>query len=108
MYVKATCPVHVLGPLVDGIPCGTRLFPNVTLAGALGASRTILAGLEVEKAECYRTHDSRKGHALGLQFFGKYWFVHDRKSLTYLDGGCTALRDTQGGRVEVARLLAVS
>ena len=108
MYVKATCPVHVLGPLVDGIPCGTRLFPNVTPAGALGALRTILAGLEVEKAECYRTHDLRRGHALDLQLSGMYWFVHNRKSLIYLVVRCTALRDTQGGRVEVARLLAVS
>ena len=83
--------MHVLGPLVDGIPFGTKLFPNVPLAGELGALRIILVGMGVEKAECYRTHDSRKGHALGLQFFGKYWFVHDRKSVICLEGRCNAL-----------------
>ena len=69
--------MHILGPIVTRVPDGTRLFPNLSPAGALAALRTILVGLEVEKAECYRTHDLRRGHALDLQLSGLLPFWHD-------------------------------
>ena len=68
--------MHILGPIVTRVPAGTRLFPKLSPAGALAALRTILVGLEVEKAECYRTHDLRRGHALDLQLSGLLLLLH--------------------------------
>ena len=66
----ATCPVHVLGPLVDNITEGEPLFGQITAALALKALRTLLVALEVQDAGAYRTHDLRRGHALDLQLSG--------------------------------------
>ena len=66
----ATCPVHVLGPLVDNITEGEPLFGQITAALALKALRTLLVALKVQDAGAYRTHDLRRGHALDLQLSG--------------------------------------
>ena len=60
-----TCPLHVLGPLVANCEHGQRLFV-VSAACALGILREILRGIGMDKAESYRTHDLRRGHAQDL------------------------------------------
>ena len=65
-----TCPLHALGPLVASCAFGQRVF-DVSPANALGVLREILCGMGVEKAESYRTHDLRRGHAQDLVDSGK-------------------------------------
>lgn len=67
---RTTCPVHVLGPLIDGRTVGERLFPGCSAAGATEALRHILQSLGVPCAAKFRTHDLRRGHALDLQRSG--------------------------------------
>ena len=62
-----TCPVHVLGPLISKTMPGIELFKGITKADALASLRSMLAAIGVEKAECYRSHDMRRGHTLDLQ-----------------------------------------
>ena len=66
----ATCPVHVLGPLVDHTAEGVPVFGHITAASALEVLRKMLVALEVQDAGAYRTHDLRRGHALDLQLSG--------------------------------------
>ena len=65
-----TCPLHVLGPLVDACPEGQLLFPGMTRASVLAALRSLLGNIGVERATCNQTHDLRRGHALDLQLAG--------------------------------------
>jgi hypothetical protein len=67
---KTTCPVHVVGVLINTLPHGTPLFPRVTQSKALLELRRVLGILDVDQAEIYRCHDIRRGHALDLQLAG--------------------------------------
>ena len=68
---QETCPVHILGPVMDGASQGDKLFGEVSAASALGILRSALAMLQVPEAESYRTHDLRRGHAQDLVESGK-------------------------------------
>ena len=46
------------------------LFEGITAHEALEKLRFMLAAIGVEKAELYRSHDIRRGHALDLQCAG--------------------------------------
>ena len=72
---KATCPVHVLGPLLGERRSGTKLFPQATAAVALRVLREMLGILGIPKAKLYRTHDFRRGHAKDLQLSGAWLHV---------------------------------
>ena len=65
-----TCPVHVLGPLIKNSQPGEALFAGISSQAALCKLRVMLAAIGVEKSECYRSHDMRRGHALDLQCAG--------------------------------------
>jgi len=65
-----TCPLHVLGPMLDACNNGDRMFPLVTAASARKTLREMLAALEIPRAREYRTHDLRRGHAKDLQISG--------------------------------------
>jgi len=67
---RRTCPVHVVGKLVNSCEHGVKLFDGITPAFALGALRDMLSLLQVPQADMYRTHDLRRGHALDLQLSG--------------------------------------
>ena len=63
---QETCPVHVIGPFLDGVAHGSKVFGCVTAANALSTLRFILVQMGVEHAADYRTHDLRRGHAQDL------------------------------------------
>ena len=65
-----TCPVHVLGPFIKKRQPGDAVFGGITKNDALSKLRVMLKAIGVEKAECYRSHDIRRGHALDLQCAG--------------------------------------
>ena len=65
-----TCPVHVLGPIIQKLRPGEALFGGITAHAAVFELRLMLAAIGVEKSECYRSHDIRRGHALDLQCAG--------------------------------------
>ena len=67
---KATCPMHVLAPVLKQIEVGAILFKGITAGSALATLRYVLGCLEVDNAEAYRTHDLRRGHARDLQQYG--------------------------------------
>lgn len=67
---RRTCPLHVLGPILEGRKQGVRLFPGVTAGRALCVLREMLVALGVSGAEEFRTHDFRRGHAKDLQMSG--------------------------------------
>ena len=69
---RETCPVHALGPYLDGLRDGEPLFPGITPARALEVLRLMMAGIGVVNAGQYRTHDLRRGHALDLQLSGLF------------------------------------
>ena len=73
---KATCPLNVLGPVLDRCADGERLFPCVTAVGALKTLREMLGILGVPRAGEYRTHDLRRGHAKDLQCSGGHVVEH--------------------------------
>ena len=62
----ATCPVHVIGPLLTGRAIGETLFPGISQRDALCTLRWTLAALGLRNAAAYRTHDLRRGHAQDL------------------------------------------
>jgi hypothetical protein len=64
--LQETCPVHVIGPFLDGVAHGSKVFGGVTAANALSTLRFILVQMGVEQASEYRTHDLRRGHAQDL------------------------------------------
>ncbi len=66
-----TCPIHVLGPLLDATAPGELLFPEVTAASALHTLRSMLRVLGKDRWHEYRTHDFRRGHAKDLQLSGE-------------------------------------
>ena len=85
---KASCPVHVLGPLVASCGIGERGFPGlycgashhlcicflgagINAAEALRTLRRMLELLGVEDHKNYRSHDLRRGHAKDLQLSGE-------------------------------------
>ena len=63
---QVTCPFHVVGRVLDDTPVGSRVFPDVTPANALGVLRVVLSKLEEPLACEYRTHDLRRGHTQDL------------------------------------------
>ena len=65
-----TCPVHVLGPIIQKLWPGEALLGGITAQVAVSKLRFMLAAIGVEKSECYRSHDIRRGHALDLQCAG--------------------------------------
>ena len=67
---RLMCPVHVLGPLIKNSQPGEALFAGISSQAALCKLRVMLAAIGVEKSECYRSHDMRRGHALDLQCAG--------------------------------------
>ena len=66
-----TCPVHVLGKWVTKFGVGQRIFPTATASGALRVVREMLGELRTPRANEYRTHDFRRGHAKDLQESGE-------------------------------------
>ena len=48
------------------------MFETITPRSALLTLRHILGMMKIEKAELYRTHDLRRGHARDLQKNGMY------------------------------------
>jgi hypothetical protein len=68
--MQVTCPVHVIGPVVNRCKPGQALFEGITAASALAVLREWLMEIGVEDARAYRTHDLRRGHALDLQLSG--------------------------------------
>ena len=66
----AACPVHVLGAWVRERTFGQLLFP-FGASEALRELRSALAAVEFARANSYRTHDFRRGHARDLQRAGK-------------------------------------
>ena len=67
---EATCPLHVIAPVLENIHDGADFFDGITAGAALGSLRHILARLAVAEADAYRTHDLRRGHARDLQLHG--------------------------------------
>ena len=68
---KETCPLHVLGPVLDDCTHGAMMFPAITPASALGVLQDLLTKLGVANADAYRTHDFRRGHAQDLVESGR-------------------------------------
>lgn len=64
--MQETCPVHVIGPFLDSVAHGSKIFDGTTAATALCTLRFILGQIGVERATDYRTHDLRRGHAQDL------------------------------------------
>jgi hypothetical protein len=62
-----TCPVHVLGAYMAGLPVGTQPFVGITPAAANKGLRSLLLCLDVPRAADYRCHDLRRGHAEDLR-----------------------------------------
>ena len=62
--------MHILGPMIDSAAPGGKPFAHISPANALGTLRALLAELDVVKAEHYRCHDLRRGHARDLQQSG--------------------------------------
>ena len=60
----------MLGKAALGLPVGYRPFKDVTPSSALAALRDRLRRLNVEKADCYRTQDFRRGHCRDMQSNG--------------------------------------
>ena len=50
---------------------GEALFEGIKPQDAVAKLRGMLAALGVEKADCYRSHDIRRGHAHDLQCSGE-------------------------------------
>jgi len=89
---SVTCPVHVLGPMLDEAGHGGALFPGITASGALATLRSVLQCLDIPHAALFRTHDFRRGHAKDLQLSGApLWQILEAGEwrspafLTYLD-----------------------
>ena len=67
---EATCPVHVVGRIIDEVEPGTALFQGLSATVALQQLHVMLEAVGVDKAMTYRCHDIRRGHALDLQLSG--------------------------------------
>ena len=64
---RVTCPIHVLGPIVEAAANKQRLFEGITSTKALIRLRECLEKVSVPEARAYGTHDLRRGHARDLQ-----------------------------------------
>ena len=62
--------MHVVGPALDELPDGAKLFEGIKAADALGVLRMLLQSVGVADSREYRTHDLRRGHAKDLQLSG--------------------------------------
>jgi len=71
----STCPVHMLGKMLDKSTVGKRWFKDVTPALALQTLRFMLEKVGVAHAARYRTHDLRRGHVVDLQASGWAYMV---------------------------------
>ena len=69
-----TCPVHVLGAFMSGLPAGAQPFAHIKPAQALTALRELLKEVGVANAQVHRTHDFRRGHAEDLRHNGSRLF----------------------------------
>ena len=65
-----SCVYHLLGSMLDGTRCGSRVFPGITPAAATEALRKLLAATGTENVRMYRPHDLRRGHADDLRKAG--------------------------------------
>ena len=65
-----SCPVHVLGAMLEGVPPGTALFSGISLQAASSNLRYMLGQVGVEKNNLHTTHGLRRGHAKDLQLSG--------------------------------------
>ena len=63
--------MHVLGPVLENLPVGHKLFEGISAARATRALRVFLKLAQVPDFDAYRLHDVRRGHALDLQSSGK-------------------------------------
>ena len=68
---SATCPVHVIGPLLSGRGADEPLLPGLSKDGALRTLRSTVAALGLRSAAAYRTHDLGRGHAQGFAESGQ-------------------------------------
>ena len=64
---QVACPVHAVRHVLASLQQAEGLFPGIALGNALVVLCIILREVGVDSAGAYRTHDSRRGHALGLQ-----------------------------------------
>jgi len=64
---KSTCPVHVFGAFMRGLPAGARPFALFNPGQTLLALRELLCELGIEHAMLHRLHDFRRGHAEDLR-----------------------------------------
>ena len=64
---KSTCPVHVFGAFMRGLPAGARPFALFDLGQTLLALRELLCELDIDHAMLHRLHDFRRGHAEDLR-----------------------------------------
>ena len=62
----ATCPVHVLGRLVDGLPTGKCIFGNISSEDVRTTLRARVKQLRQPGPHEFNTHDFRRGHARDL------------------------------------------
>ena len=69
---RESCPVHVLGPMLEDRVPGEGLFPNISAASAGAFLKKMLESIGVREAGSYRLHDLRRGHALDLQLAGAF------------------------------------
>ena len=52
MSMQETCPVHVIGPVLDSVAHGSKLFGGATAANALCTLRFILGQMITEHMTC--------------------------------------------------------
>ena len=64
----STCPVRMLGKMLDKSTVGQRWFKDITL-------KFMLEKVGVANGARYRTHDLRRGHVVDLQASGRAYIV---------------------------------
>lgn len=67
---QATCPVHVLGQFVTQFAPGSAIFGGLSPSQASGYLKACLQCLNIAKADLYRPHDLRRGHAEDMRAWG--------------------------------------
>ena len=67
-----SCPVHNLGPMLEHLAPGEKLFPGISAGAACSMLKRMLESVGVQEASSYRLHDLRRGHALDLQQSGAF------------------------------------
>ena len=66
------CIACLLRPLMQATLPGRRVFMGVTAGGAVKALRCMLQAVGTERAQFYRPHDLRRGHAEDLRLEGMF------------------------------------